>query len=353
MGVSLESRPENFQNQLEKKEPRSQFFDIRKTLDFYSGLVTEFGPFKAQIILQNVLAEDLLSQAWEVVKTRDPYHFRYYIMEVGGETRLVHESDRHNNKDILGAIDPTVQDGLEFGQIFNAKDRLFKAENDQTFFVMSPRGHNHKDSFLTVLELHKRDQDGKIEGVLVEDEQVKGWVNSRQFKSEFLDLEKSASLVSVLAKKKLLAGSPSREELMLTVGDSDLALSTEQINRAIEDITGVKITDNANMEQIKKKAIENSRELLKAIVQGKTPQELERLHAKLLIDTVAGQPSDRVKYGSDGSITIVGDCTFISISNSLMNLRAEKQTPKKCDAGHLNTCYVNNTCNFCGGKLKD
>lgn len=321
------------------------YFDVRKSQNWYNQLKKDRGAGDAFRIALPVLAEDLYSQAWELIDTQRPYVTKYYIRSVNGERRLVHESDLYCGKDILDGIDKSERRGLVYAQIAKAKNRILKADTGEAFYWISPKQDkdqesrnecNYTDTFINKAEIGS---DGEV----------------------FLSQNKSSNLDTKGAINLLKKFDPILEisendlnGLLLSIGSSKTPLTDSMINQAICKLTNIPIlSPDIDMESVKKRAEYKAIKYLRILETETSPEILARLHAEILLEVVDNSPSSRIIRDEFG-VRIRAACSEINMmfrSSAVKGLYSGSEEKVEYHRGDCEKCKRTNRevgpCNIC------
>lgn len=289
----------------------SPFFDIRKSRDFYHLLIKNHGIDTARQIALPVLQNDLYTQAWEAIDGKKPCQFGYQIIYVDGERRLVHESDLHSRKDIATGLDPSIRRGSERIGILNFRQQVLDSKVGETVVQASPMKHKKKetnkdcyypDTFFTIARKVSESQ-----------------IMVRQFKSRFISPEQAREVVNRLVKRLAIKDPHDLDSVIETAATFDGQIGDDEVIKVMEQVSGVKIEDGPDLEEIKSRTLFAGKMLMHAFEEGYDTEKLRQIHVNLLAKVIGvekGVRSSKIFVGPNGQIRIALNCGSVSTSGA-------------------------------------
>lgn len=339
--ISLESSP--------IEEISSPFFNINKSVEAYTNLVSMYGIKAGSKIAADIFANDFASQSWEATKSSQAYRYFYAVDRRFHEPKLIHSSDATLSKDILEGTSDQIRRGLEYSQMALTRKAMLSAQPGESIVWMSPK----KD------RLESEDECFYTEAFLnvaykIDDNTL----SVEQYQTDKLDTEGCAALINHLTGMTVveLQNRYSKErvdDVMLAIGRRNGKIREEEVNSLLEGLTserrGTEDDFWSSGDYQAQMTRESGRKFVYAIQKGIRGRRLKELHSNLLADVLGDEFF--MLYGGDISTS----CGFLELGGGFGYGFTGRESGKK--KNWCKSCGVENHCTAvcykCGGSLTE
>lgn len=342
------------ENSLESKtQLPGWILNANRSAMFYHRLNSLYSPEEADQIALVTFAEDLRSLAWEATKMPLPNRFFYKVVKDGWETKLVHQSDLHWQKDIMDGVSSHYRDGLEVTATANFKKELLElSPGDSRMLISCKRDPSERPGRCPYVDTQVNIATRASEDLIL----VEQYQNSK------LDRDRSIELMNWFAGEPVLSSNTFIDQLITTVARRVGIVSSQAVLEKISLLTGEALdymvlkrySDLGDI--VKSNSLKQGQSLLGVIKDGLEGEALQQEFMRFLVETLgeeyvySHQEEGRMVINTScGTLSLFGDNRGIGWFSSMV---AETKGAIRCnECGFENTCNKS-ICAFCKGDLK-